>query len=252
MSERIARHFDQRAESYDDTPWVHDPLVMAATLDFLDPAPGQRILDVGAGTGAVLVSALAACPALGRCVALDVSSKMLARIQDPRIETVCRQATEMPFPDASFDAVVCRQTLHYIDDVDSCLREIRRVLADGGALVIGQMTPFGEMDAEWWKRIVHARQPLRKRDLTAPELRSMIEKTGLRIVRMSQTRSTESLNSWLARYRESDEQIAEVRRLHAEAPPAYRELHRFRHLDNDILIDNCWTFIRAQKGSVSA
>jgi len=247
VDQEIARHFDQRAATYDRTPWVHDPAVMSTTLDFLEPAAGQRILDVGAGTGVVLEQALVACPALGRCVALDISPAMLARIRNPRIETVCHDAETIPCPDASFDTVVCRQVLHYVDNVDRCLRELRRVLADQGALAIAQMTPFGRTDEEWWKRVVRARQPLRKHDLTMPELQSKLEKAGFRISRTLQIRSSESLNSWLDRYWESQEQIAEVRRLHAEAPAAYKELHRFRYLDNDLIIDNCWTFIRTCK-----
>ncbi len=251
MGHDVARHFDQRAESYDNTPWVRDPAVMSATLGFLEPVPGLRILDVGAGTGAVLEAALAACPSLGRCVAMDVSAAMLAHIRDPRIERCCGDAEAIPFSDASFDAVVCRQTLHYIDDVNRCLREVRRVLAAGGRLVIGQITPFGEADAEWWRRIVHARQPLRRHDLTAADLAELLGKNGFTIVRTSRQRSGESLNAWLARYRESDEQIAEVRRLHAEAPDAYRQLHRFRSCGDDTVLDNCWTFIHAAKAGTA-
>lgn len=243
----LIQHFRERAAAYDRAEWVHDPVVMAATLDFLGLAPHQRVLDVGAGTGAVLAGAWAACPSLNTCVALDISREMLAHIHDPRILVCCGNAERLPFPDGSFDVAVCRQTLHYVEDLDQCLREIHRVLTATGAMVVGQMTPFGEADEDWWKAIVRTRQPLRRRCLTLHELLAALMRNALTVVRTSQIRATESLNAWLERYERSAAQTAEVRRLHLEAPPAYRELHRFRYAAGDTLVDNCWTFIRALK-----
>ncbi|HOW70922.1 MAG TPA: methyltransferase domain-containing protein [Phycisphaerae bacterium] len=243
----LIQHFKERAASYDQAEWVHDPGVMAVTLDFLGLAAGQRILDVGAGTGAVLAAALAACPSLGPCVAVDLSREMLAQIRDSRILTCGGDAEALPILDGFFDAVACRQSLHYVEDLDQCLREIRRVLAATGILLVGQMTPFGEADEEWWKVIVKTRQPLRRRCLTLHELLVALMRTDFVVVRIVQIRATESLNAWLERYQRSASQVEEVRRLHLEAPAAYKELHRFRHVEGDTLVDNCWTFVRAGK-----
>lgn len=245
----LIRHFRERAATYDKAEWVHDPCVMTVTLDFLDLAPGRRVLDVGAGTGAVLAAALAACPSLGKCAAFDLSGEMLAHVRDPRILTCCGDAESLPFSSGSFEAVACRQSLHYVRDLDRCLRAIHRVLTAGGILVVGQMTPFGETDEEWWKAIVTTRQPLRRRCLTLHELLAVLMRNAFTVVRTAQIRATESLNAWLERYQQSTEQVAEVRRLHFEAPPAYKELHRFRQVEGDTLVDNCWTFIRARKSA---
>jgi ubiquinone/menaquinone biosynthesis C-methylase UbiE len=241
----IIHHFAERADSYDKAEWVRDAAVMSATLELLGLCPGRRILDVGAGTGAVLEAALAACPSLGECVALDISHEMLSHIRDRRIRTCCHDAETLPFADGRFDIVVCRQMLHYMDAVDRCLQEIHRVLDREGALVVGQMTPFGEADEAWWKAIVEARQPLRRHDLTLHELLDLLMRAAFTVVKVSQIRATESLNSWLGRYERSARQIAEVRRLHLEAPESYKEIHRFRCVGDDIVLDNCWTVIRA-------
>jgi ubiquinone/menaquinone biosynthesis C-methylase UbiE len=243
----LIHHFDKRAASFDDAEWVRDPDLLSALLDFWKPAVHQRVLDIGAGTGAALSAGLAACPGLGACVALDFSREMLARISDPRIKTCCNDATSLPFGDGSFDVALCRQMLHYVDDLDLCLREIHRALAPGGALVICQTTPFGDADESWWKTIVTARQPLRRHFLTLNEMLALLIRNFFVVVRTSQVRSTESLNTWLARYERSAEQIAEVHRLHEQAPESYRNIHRFRNVNNDILVDNCWTLIRVGK-----
>ena len=243
----LSRHFKERAATYDKAEWVHDPSVMAVTLDFLDLAPGRRILDIGAGTGAVLAAALATCPSLGKCVAFDLSPEMLAHIHDARISTCCGTAEHLPFPDGSCDAAVCRQSLHYVEDLDQCLQAIHDVLTATGVVVVGQMTPFGETDEDWWKTIVTTRQPLRRRCLTLHELLAALMRNGFTVVKTAQIRATESLNAWLERYQWSAAQADEVRRLHLEAPAAYKELHRFRFVEGDTLVDNCWTFVRARK-----
>lgn len=241
----LARHFAQRAATYDLAPWVRDPRIMATTIDFIDPRPGQRIIDLGAGTGAVLEAILAACPRLGLCVAVDISPEMLARVRDSRIRACRSDVQQLPWADASFDVAVCRQTLHYVEDLHRCLAEIRRVLRPEGTLVIGQMTPFGDEDEIYWETIVRLRQPLRRHDLTAAELVGLVRSKGFQVIRTTQQRARESLNSWLARYEDTDRQLAELRRLHLDAPETYRRIHNFERRGDDILLDNCWTFLRA-------
>lgn len=245
MDPDLTRHFAQRAATYDLAPWVRDPRILATTIAFIDPRPGQRIIDLGAGTGAVLEAVLAACPDVGLCVAVDISPDMLARVRDSRIRACRGDAQELPGADSAFDVAVCRQTLHYVDDLHRCLREVRRVLRPDGALVVGQMTPFGAEDETYWEAIVRLRQPLRRHDLTPAELTHLVRSSGFRVIRTTQVRARESLNSWLARYEDTDRQLAELRRLHLEAPEPYRRIHNFEQRGDDILLDNCWTFLRA-------
>lgn len=247
MDGDLVRHFAERASTYDLAPWVHDPQVMAATLRFVDPQPGQRILDVGAGTGAVAEAVLAACPEVADCVALDISPEMLSHVRNPRIRICCHDACELPFPDSSFDVAICRQTLHYIDDLPRCLGKIRSALRPDGRLVVGQMTPWGSEDEAYWRQIVRLRQPLRRHDLTAPEIASLLQDNGFHILHSEQIPACESLNSWLTRYEDSDRQLEEVRRLHMEAPESYRKVHHFEYRDGDVLLDNCWTFVSARR-----
>jgi ubiquinone/menaquinone biosynthesis C-methylase UbiE len=248
VSGEIEDHFAARSSTYDKKGvWVRDPLVMSVTIDFLDVSPKIRLIDIGSGTGAVLENVLLRFPHISSCVALDISKKMLSHISNPRIEKCLHDAHHIPYPHTSFDVVLCRQVLHYITDINKCLQEVQRILDDRGAIVIGQITPFGEKDEEWWKRILRTRQPLRKYFLTLNDLVLALIKNRFTIVRMAQIRAKESLNSWLSRYSDSVEQVEQVRALHTQAPKVYKELHRFQEIDNDIVFDNCWTFIRSVK-----
>jgi len=247
----VKEHFASRARSYNSMGlWVRDPSVMALTLDFIAPRSGHRFLDVGAGTGAVLQNLLTVCPEAGSCLAIDTSEEMISQISDERINRCCGDAQSIPCSDSTIDVALCRQVLHYVDDLDRCVSEISRVLDSTGAIVIGQITPFCEEDECHWKRILTLRQPLRKHLLTLEDLVSLLLRNSFSIVRCTQIRAKESLASWLSRYSDSQQQCEGVRALHLSAPDEYKRIHAFHHTEeDDIVFDNCWTFIRAVKPS---
>lgn len=110
-------------------PWV----VAAANLQ-----PGQRVLDVACGTGA-LAGVAATCVGAGGAVAgLDVNRGMLAvaaRLA-PDIDWKEGLAEALPYPDQCFDAVVSQFGLMFFSDRQQALREMLRVLVPGGRLAV--------------------------------------------------------------------------------------------------------------------
>ena len=97
--------------------------------------PVARLLEVAAGTG-VVTRALAALPGIGSIVATDLNPAMLdqAKAVGTRRPVEWRQADAMqlPFPDASFDAVVCQFGVMFFPDRAKAYAEVRRVLKPGG------------------------------------------------------------------------------------------------------------------------
>jgi demethylmenaquinone methyltransferase/2-methoxy-6-polyprenyl-1,4-benzoquinol methylase len=109
------------------------------TLRALAPAPGQRVLDLAAGTG---TSAMAVARFGASVVACDFSEGMLrrgqARLRGARraVALVGGDAAALPFADASFDQVTISFGLRNVQDVPTALAELLRVTKPGGRLVI--------------------------------------------------------------------------------------------------------------------
>jgi ubiquinone/menaquinone biosynthesis C-methylase UbiE len=121
-------------------------------------SPGEHVLDVAAGTGASLVPAAERVGAAGRVVGLDLAPGMVDRLREriarvgiENAEALVGDAEALPFPDGSFDAVLCGFGLFFFPDTDRALGEIRRVLRRGGRLALSTFTKAGSdsMDAMW-------------------------------------------------------------------------------------------------------
>ena len=123
-----------------------DPRWRRALVDFIEPAPGMRILDVATGTGMV---AFAHAARGAEVIGLDQSEAMLGgartrleRTPDlaGRLSFVLGEAESLPFPDAEFDALSFTYLLRYVDDRAATMRELARVVKPGGRIA---MVEFG-------------------------------------------------------------------------------------------------------------
>ena len=103
----------------------------AAVVDLLAPRPGERILDLGCGDGALTARLVAAG---AEVVAVDTSPEQVAAARTRGLDARVADGASLPFA-AEFDAVFSNAALHWMRDADGVLASVRRALRPGGRFV---------------------------------------------------------------------------------------------------------------------
>jgi SAM-dependent methyltransferase len=119
---------------YDDAFGVVSRQTVGPLLDAANVKRGMRVLDLCCGPGMLAEGAIARG---AQAVGLDFSSVIeLARRLVPKAEFQEGDAQQLPFPDNSFDAVLCGYGLMHVPDAGKVLREMLRVLRSGGRAAV--------------------------------------------------------------------------------------------------------------------
>jgi ubiquinone/menaquinone biosynthesis C-methylase UbiE len=134
--------FDRAADFYDQTRGFapgHDGPAVSLFLRDGHMQPHHRALEIGAGTGRILAPLMTQFQ--GQMHGLDISPEMLSRVRakidSPRLHLVLGDALRLPYPDASFDAVLGVHVLHLVGDYRRVLHEVARVLKPDGVFMHG-------------------------------------------------------------------------------------------------------------------
>jgi ubiquinone/menaquinone biosynthesis C-methylase UbiE len=128
----IASDWDKK-RSY---PWT-------PVITFLDRQPKKDLLDIGCGTGRHML--LAQTLGYERIVGCDYAKGQMNMVKD--MTTVHCELPDLPFKENDFSTIICIATLHHLLDQESqfaALKEMRRVLAEGGKLLLSNWFPGGE------------------------------------------------------------------------------------------------------------
>ena len=140
---------------YSQRFWVEAPhpfVTRARLREILEPRPGERLLEVGPGTGYYSLPVAEWLSPGGTLDIVDVQQEMLdhtlRRARDQGIANIAPRladARELPFGDHSFDGAYLVTVLGEIPDQEAALRELHRMVKPGGRVVVGEL--FG--DPHW-------------------------------------------------------------------------------------------------------
>jgi ubiquinone/menaquinone biosynthesis C-methylase UbiE len=125
----LSADYDNRA--YDSPLWLQRHWqrtrynIVMGMLDRRD-----QILDVGCGSGRIIVD-------LPNAVGLDIVHRKLRWLRSHHRMVVRGSADQLPFPDATFQTIVCSEVIEHIPDRPEVLGEMTRVLRPGGILILG-------------------------------------------------------------------------------------------------------------------
>jgi ubiquinone/menaquinone biosynthesis C-methylase UbiE len=136
---RSRSYYDEFSESYEARRHHgYHALIDELEVEAVGRYGGGRVLEAGCGTGLILDRLR---PYFREVVGVDLSSGMLARARDRRLQVVQASIDQLPFPNASFDVVVSFKVLAHVPDIRATLAELSRVTRPGGVLVLEFYNP---------------------------------------------------------------------------------------------------------------
>lgn len=141
----IADSWDKRFQTQELTKFL-EQLVPTFGL-----ALGQKVLDVGSGTGILIPFLLRAVGPTGQIEAVDYAEKMANICRSkyahtPNVSVSVQEAEKLDFPAQTFDAVICFGSFPHIENKEEALRQMNRVLKPDGKLVIAHALSSEEIE----------------------------------------------------------------------------------------------------------
>jgi SAM-dependent methyltransferase len=136
--------------------------VTEALVEYAQPAPGMRVIDLASGTGEPGITLAQRVGPQGSVTAVDRSSELLTiaaeRAKNKKLQNFATQqadAHQLPFGDKSFDLATCRFGVMFFSDATKALKELRRILKPGARACFAV---WGRFEQPYWQstmKIVH-------------------------------------------------------------------------------------------------
>lgn len=189
----VRRNRREAASTYDQLTRFYDLVAfpergkLRQGLGLLAPKTGERILEIGFGTGSTLVEIADSIGGSGKAFGIDISSRMVSRAEkkirsrglEERTELVRGDAVSLPFPDSDYDGIFSGFTLELFAgaDIPKVLGACRRVLKPEGRMVLVSLSRERINCAVKVYEWLHERFP-KVLDCRPIELRSLMEDNG--------------------------------------------------------------------------
>lgn len=183
-SELIRDQFTRQATPFSTAAPIANEAALKLIIDAAQPAPDDTLLDVACG-GGIVVCAFA--PHVRHATGIDATPAMLDRARalaaDKGVGNVSWQQGEvehLPYPDGAFTIIVTRFAMHHFLDPAVVFREMVRVCAPGGrVIIVDTYVSEDPAQAAAFNRLERLRDPSHARSLSLAELKGMF--TGARI-----------------------------------------------------------------------
>lgn len=213
--QQVQEQFGANAAAYVSSPVHAQGASLARLVEVVAPARDWRILDIATATGH---TALAFAPHVASVVGLDLTPQMLplaaglaAERGVSNVVFTVGDVEDLPFGDATFDAVTCRIAPHHFPDIGRFIAESARVLRPGGVLAVvdnvvpgsrlrGKKADKQRLAGEYVNAFEKLRDPSHGRCLSYEEWLDALAKAGLSIEVQETLDKRLTFETWAARH----------------------------------------------------
>jgi ubiquinone/menaquinone biosynthesis C-methylase UbiE len=207
---------------------------LARLVELTEPKPHWRVLDVATGAGH---TALAFAPHVAKVTATDITEGMLAETRKlvkarglTNVKALTAKAEDLPFPDASFDLVVCRLAAHHFRKIGNFVSEAFRVLMPGGvigivdnvapdaAIVPGCTADESRHCASLFNAFKKLSDPSHVRCLGLVEWKTLLGRAGFAVKHEECLDKEIEFETWVQRMRSSEATTARLKEMLRDQP----------------------------------
>jgi DNA gyrase subunit B len=231
----VVDHFTARASHYDhSSAWCTDEALGQRVWALTTPSADARVLDVACGTG--LVSRVFK-GRVAEIVGIDITPAMYAQARPHLDRFVEGPGEHLPFPDASFDVVTCRQGTQFMDDA-AAIREMFRVLKPGGTVCVINLCAYSEADREEYYEVLRLRNPARKNFYMRADLTRLFEQAGGQNVVVHDYISIEDVDVWSDNKAISEARREGIRNVYRHGTAGFKQHHAVQITDQGRIVDH--------------
>lgn len=242
LSRILPIHTDwiRRAEKYNRLDWVNNDKLLSTIVDIARACQPKTVLDVGTGTGKVLLGVKQAVRD-AEFWGVDSSEAMLSKapgVEDVRL--VCDDAEQLTrVPENYFDFVTARMVFHHLNSPHRAAKSIRRVMKYGGLFVLCEGVPPSQRTVEWYTEMFRFKED--RNTLCEGDLIQIMASAGFdSIVTRTVIMKNASLNNWLDNSGIPEENIRIIKEMHYNSPKFVRDDYDMTYTDADCLMT--WRF----------
>ena len=232
--------WDERAELYNDLDWVNRDQLLATMVEVAGEMKNKKVLDLGTGTGKVLMALKQKCPDAD-FYGVDISKGMLEKIdKHHNFKLSLGHVEELEeFEDNSFDLVTARMVFHHVSNLDKATHQARRVLKPGGKFIFCEGNPPDQHCVEFYKDMFRFKED-RTTFLLDDMVNCLLRQGFKQITSTTIVLKNMSLDNWLGKSALPFRNVDIIRKMHHDCPEHVRNAYNMRSRDGDILMD--WKF----------
>lgn len=240
VRDRVMGQFGKNARKYVESETHSRGQDLDTMIEWISPERHWICLDIATGGGH---AARKLSPRVEIVVAVDITEQMLKESRKSHEDSGIRNivyvrgdAEDLPFIDASFDAVICRIAPHHFLNKEKFVSEVNRVLKAGGTfLLIDNVAPEDPKKDHFMNQFEWLRDRSHVRCLSEAKWKELILDSGMDVIKTGIRKKSFDFSKWVTRTAESDSQVSEVRNYLLSSTEELKDYFGIRVSGEDIL-----------------
>lgn len=228
----VREYFTKRSPLYNtSSSWVSDQNLFDSMQKLIGLKEGETVLDVACGTG-LIGKILGSTGAY--FTGLDYTPGMMGTLERDYEKILIGDAHAMEIEDNTFDAIICRQGIQFMN-AKKAVKEMARVLKPGGRLLLVHLTAYGEEDKEETFEIQRLRNPVRANYFMPEDQSHLVKGAGLKVQKEAFYKSRESVMNWLGKGSIPKDRQEAAFEVYRTASDGFKINHQLERVENDYI-----------------